>query len=139
MLVLITEDRPRMTQLLERALKREGHTVTLAFDVCQSPNNPETRRHLKPKATIPKPYRNVSYINLREMPIVYRRVWTLGLSLGSIKRPFFLVPFNPETQARRRSEKIKVSRSTCSICVHVDQPASGSPTKQGKSYLRCRK
>jgi DNA-binding response OmpR family regulator len=32
MRVLVAEDRPRMARLLERALKREGHTVTLAFD-----------------------------------------------------------------------------------------------------------
>lgn len=32
MRVLVAEDRPRMARLLERALCREGHTVTLAFD-----------------------------------------------------------------------------------------------------------
>jgi DNA-binding response OmpR family regulator len=32
MRVLVVEDRPRMARLLERALRREGHLVTLAFD-----------------------------------------------------------------------------------------------------------
>jgi DNA-binding response OmpR family regulator len=32
MRVLVVEDRPRMARLLERALRREGHSVILAFD-----------------------------------------------------------------------------------------------------------
>ena len=32
MRVLVVEDRPRMARLLERALRSEGHSVTLAFD-----------------------------------------------------------------------------------------------------------
>jgi len=32
MQILVVEDRPRMARLLDRALRREGHTVTLAFD-----------------------------------------------------------------------------------------------------------
>jgi DNA-binding response OmpR family regulator len=32
MQILVVEDRPRMARLLGRALKREGHTVTVAFD-----------------------------------------------------------------------------------------------------------
>jgi DNA-binding response OmpR family regulator len=30
--ILVVEDRPRMARLLDRTLRREGHTVTLAFD-----------------------------------------------------------------------------------------------------------
>jgi DNA-binding response OmpR family regulator len=32
MQILVAEDRPRMARLLERTLRREGHTVTVAFD-----------------------------------------------------------------------------------------------------------
>jgi DNA-binding response OmpR family regulator len=32
MQILVVEDRPRMARLLDRALRRDGHTVTLAFD-----------------------------------------------------------------------------------------------------------
>lgn len=32
MQILVVEDRPRMARLLERALRREGHTVTIALD-----------------------------------------------------------------------------------------------------------
>jgi DNA-binding response OmpR family regulator len=32
MQILVVEDRPRMARLLDRALRREGHTVTVALD-----------------------------------------------------------------------------------------------------------